>query len=309
MWGDRIEYDDPQPFLNAEQTKTIERLLEFDIPPAIRRALRWYRLGIDADVTDDQFTYFWFSLEIVAEFQKPSTKVNDKCPVCQNALYCEACVTYPLHRPYPKQTIRELILQLDKNCDEATVALLDKTRNSLMHGATLREIEHSLPDPHEAIVDKLGKILWMALIRQFPAEMFDGSLEMGVPSTYVHYKQNAVAHIQTVVPVDSDGHFDLEFKGMTMEVKPFAPPQSALSSVVRLTREQFDHLRRLSYQKGDRQEMLERISQNVKEKDGQIYALILSTDIAEIRRAMREKEEGDWQDLFRQFIDTARVIF
>lgn len=307
MWGDRIEYDDPQPFLDTDHTKTIERLLEFDIPPAIRRALRWYRLGIDANAPDDQFTYFWFALEIVAEFQKPSAKVNDKCPVCQSALYCEQCETHPKHRPYPKQTIRTLLLEADKECDDETVALLDKTRNSLMHGATLKEIEHSLPDPHESVVDTLGKILWMALIRQFPRDMFDGSLAMGVPSTYVHYKATGVAHIQTVVPVDADGHFDLNFTGMVMEMKPFGPPQSALPSVVRMTSEQVEHLRKLSYRKGDQREMLERIRQNVWEQDGHIHALVISTDMAEIHSAIQKGEEGEWQDLFRQFIDTAKV--
>ena len=309
MWGDRIEYDDPQPFLDAEHAKTIERLMEFDVPPAIRRALRWYRLGIDANAPDDQFTYFWFALEIVADFQTPSAKVNDKCPRCQSALYCEKCEIHPQHRPYPKQAIRTLLLEADKDCDDATVALLDKTRNSLMHGATLKEIEHSLPDPHESVVDTLGRVLWMALVRQFPREMFDGSLVMGAPSTYVHYKATSVAHIQTVVPVDADGHFDLNFTGMVMEMKPFGPPQSALPSVVRMTSEQFDHFRKLSYQKGDQHEMLERIRQNVREQDDQICALVISTDMAEIRRAIQEGEEGEWQDLFRQFIDTAQVVY
>jgi hypothetical protein len=309
MWGDRLEYDDPQPFLDNEHAKTIERLLEFDIPPAIRRALRWYRLGIDASSLDDQFTYFWFALEIVAEFQKPADKVNDKCPRCQSALYCEKCETHPQHRPYAKQAIRALLMEADNGCDDSTVALLDKTRNSLMHGATLKEIEGSLPDPHESVVDTLGRLLWKALVKQFPREMFDGSLVMGMPSTYVHYKTTAVAHIQTVVPVDADGHFDLNFTGFVMGMKPFGPPQSALPSAVRLTSEQLDHIRRLSYQKGDQQEMLERIRQNVKEQGGQIYALVISTDMTTIRKAVERGEMGEWQDLFRQFIDTAQVVY
>jgi hypothetical protein len=58
MWADPIEYEDPQPFLREDTVRAIERLSEFDIPPAIRRALRWYRLGINATVPDDQFMYF-----------------------------------------------------------------------------------------------------------------------------------------------------------------------------------------------------------------------------------------------------------
>lgn len=308
MWGDRIEYDDPQPFLDGEHATTIERLLEFEIPPAIRRALRWYRLGIDASALDDQFTYFWFALEIVAEFQKPTTKVNDKCPHCQSALYCENCETHPQHRPYAKQAIRALLMDADEECDDATVALLDKTRNSLMHGATLKEIEGSLPAPHESVIDTLGRLLWKALIRQFPKETFDGSLVMGVPSSYVHYKGTPVAHIKTVVPVDPTGHFDLNFTGMVVAMKPLAPPQSALPFAVRLTNEQFDELIKLSSQIGPQQEMLNRIRQKMREQDGQIYALILSTDMAVIKGGLEKGEVGEWQDLFHQFIDTAQVV-
>lgn len=309
MWGDRIEYDDPQPFLDDEQAKTIERLLTFDIPPAIRRALRWYRLGIDASVLDDQFTYFWFALEIVAEFQKPTAKVHDRCPQCQSALYCEKCETRPQHKPYAKQAIRALLMDPDDGCDDATFALLDKTRNSLMHGTTLKEIEGSLPDPHQSVIDTLGRLLWKALIRQFPKESFDGSIVMGEPSTYVRYKKTAVVHIKTVVPIDADGHFDLSFSGIVAAVKPLGPPQSGLPSALRMTSDQFDQLRKLSYQKGDQQEMLERIRQNVSEQDGHVYVLVMSTDMAVINKAIQNGDVGPWQDLFRQFFGTAQVVY
>lgn len=303
MWGDKVEYDDPQPFLRKDNASTIERLLKHETPPAIRRALRWYRLGIDAVSPDDQFAYFWFALEIVAEFQKPTTKVNDKCPHCQSPLYCEKCEKHPVHRPYAKQAIRALMMAADGECDEATVDLLDKTRNSLMHGSTLKEIESSLPDPHEAVVDTLGKILWKALIRQFPKEVFDGPMVMGIPSTFVHYTANAIAHVQTLVPVDEDGHFDLDFKGVTMAVKPSGPPQSALPFLIKITREQYDRLTKLSYQKGDNQEMFGRIRGDVQEKESQIYARVLATDMSLIQQAVKRNEEGAWQNLFRELLE------
>jgi len=303
MWGEKVEYDDPQPFLTDHNSSSIERLLEFDIPPAIRRALRWYRLGIDASAPDDQFTYFWFALEIVAEFQKPTTKVYDKCPHCQSPLYCEQCEKRPLHRPYAKQTIRALMKAADETCDDETVELLDKTRNSLMHGSTLKEIESELPDPHEGIVDTMGRILWKALIRQFPKEMFDGKLIMGMPSTYVHYTANTIAHIQTVVPVDSEGNFDLEFKGMSVTTKPSGPPQSASPFEIKMTPEQYGRLGKLSYAKGDHQEMLCRIHGRVQEREGYIYALVLATDMSLIQQTKEKKQEGAWQDLFREILE------
>lgn len=303
MWADRIEYGDPEPFLREENAKSIERLLEFDVPPALRRALRWYRLGIDAAAPDDQFTYFWFALEIVAEFKKPTVKVHDKCPHCQSALYCEICKKHPEHRPYAKQAIRELMTVADDECDDATIDLLDKTRNSLMHGSTLREMEGALPEPHESVVDILGRILWKALIKQFPTKLFDGRLVMGTPSTYVHYQANAIAHVQTFVPLDKEGHFDLSFAGMAVTMTPPGPPQSALPSVIRMSPEQYDRLRKLSYSKGDHQEMLKRIQGRVQEKNGQIHALVLATDMSLVQLALARREGGVWQELFREILE------
>jgi hypothetical protein len=148
---------------------------------------------------------FWFALELVAEFQKSTDKVPDRCPQCQSPLYCQSCNTRPVHRPYPKQAIRALLKAVDKECDDATIERLDKTRNSLMHGLTLKEIEDSLPQPHEQIVDILGRLLLVALIHQFPQEMFDGTLEMAYPSTYIHRMLHHVAHMQTVVRAGADG--------------------------------------------------------------------------------------------------------
>ena len=302
MWGERIEYDDPQPFLKEVNTQSIERLLAFDIPPAVRRALRWYRLGIDADGPDDQFTYFWFAIEILAEFQKPTKRVHDKCSKCQSALYCEKCDDHPTHKPYAKQAIRQLMMESDKTCDEAIVTMLDETRNNLLHGSTLKEIESKLPEPHESVVNVLGKILWWALVHQFPREMFDGTLILDSPSTYLHYKLNTIGHMRTFVPQDSDGNFDLSFTGIKMEVKPFGPPQSSLPKEIQMTHDEYTRLRRLSYLNGSSQEMLGRICQRVKEHDEHVHALVLATDLITLRRAVDKKEPGEWQELFSDIL-------
>ena len=302
MWADSIEYEDPQPFLIEDTAHAIERLLEFDTPPAIRRAMRWYRLGINAKTPDDQFMYFWFSLEIVSEFQKSSERVPDRCSKCQTPLYCESCGTHPVHRPYPKQSIRALLKAIDNECDDATIELLEKARNSLMHGSTLREIEDNLPQPHEQIVDILGRLLWRSLINQFPHEMFDGSLTMGYPSTYVHRTVHTVAHMQTVVPVETDGDLDLSFAGLRAERTPFGPPQSAQPTVISMSPEQYERLGQVSFVKGEHQEMCRRIYDRIKTKDGQVHALVLSTDMALIKDAVKRGDTGAWQDLFREIM-------
>ena len=53
-----------------------------------------------------------------------------------------------------------------------------------MHGATLKEIENKLPESDEDIVNVLGKILFKALLHQFPKELFKEEVRFGIPSTY-----------------------------------------------------------------------------------------------------------------------------
>jgi hypothetical protein len=302
MWGEKIEYEDPQPCLTLDTTQAIERLLEFDCPPAIQRALRWYRLGVNETTPDDQFMCFWFALEIVSEHQKSVAKVPDRCPQCRAPLFCESCKTHPTHRPYAKQAITALLKAADPSCDDSTVMLLDKTRNSLMHGATLREIEEHLPNPHEKVVDVLGRLLWKALLHQFPREMFDGSIVIGYPSTYIHYSAQAIVHLQTIVPQKEDGDLDLEFAGTTVKMQADGPPQSAQPSLINMSVEQHERLAQLSYTNGDHQEMCKRICGRCRVQGERVMGAVLSTDMNFIRAALRRGEAGTWQDLFRELI-------
>jgi DNA-binding ferritin-like protein (Dps family) len=45
-----------------------------------------------------------------------------------------------------------------------------------------------------------------------------------------------------------------------------------------------------------------RVYQKAQEKDGQIYALVLATDMALIADALKRNEAGTWQDLFREIL-------
>jgi len=301
MWSDAIDHEDPHPFLDSETTDAIQKLLEFDLPPAIQRAMRWYRLGINATIPDDQFSYFWFAVEIIAVHQKSTEKVPDRCPRCRSPLYCETCEESPTHKPYPKQAIRTLFKTADKECDDETIDLLEKTRNSLMHGSTLDEIEQNMPEPHKHIVDILGDLLWKAIVLQFPHEYFDGSLKMGYPSTFIHRTMDGIAHLQTVVPKDAEGDFDLSFKGMKMEVVT-GPPQSALPEVIQMSSEQFNRLRKLSHTKGDHQDMIKRVCEKFREHQGEVQVLVLATDIALIKAAIKKNTHEEWQVLFNEIL-------
>ena len=108
--------------------------------------------------------------------------------------------------------------------------------------------------------------------------------------------------MQTIVPADSDGDLDLSFKGTTMEMVPFGPPQSTLPTVMSMSPEQHERLGQLSFMKGDHQEMCRRIYERVKKEDGLVHALVLATDMGLIKDAMVRGDTGTWQDLFREIM-------
>ncbi|MGA6826671.1 methylamine utilization protein MauJ [Nitrospira sp. NS4] len=302
VWVDSAGHEDPQPFLDQNIMGSMERLLQSDLPSAVRRAMRWYRIGLHESIADDQFQYFWFALEILAEHQKSTEKVADKCPQCKSPLYCENCKTHPTHRPYAKQAIRDLIQAADKTCKEETIEALDKTRNALMHGRTLAEIEADRFNTGQHIVDVLGEIVFKALVNQFPKETFKETITFGRPNTYVHWTRTGFVHISTIVPQGEDGELDLSFKGLTVTTVTDDPPQSGRPSIIPMTPAQHNQLELLSRKQGDHQELCKRVCKRVKVQDEKRVTLILATDMARIQGALKRAETGDWQDLFREIL-------
>ena len=303
VWAESPAHDDPQPFVDVKIGETISRLVGLDLPVAVNRAMRWYRFGLRASQAEDQFQYFWFALEIIAEYTKSTEKVNDTCPKCGEALYCKTCDTYPTHRPYPKQAIRSLMRAVDPNLDEKTIADLDKARNALMHGSTMRDIEESVKRTSVQIVDTLGRTVFGCLLRQVPNELLKDGLRMGSPSTYVKHKKAGVATISTVVPFAADGALDdTAFRGMTAELVPSRPPQSEHPVGVVLSPQQVDALGALAYQPGPHQEACLRIFQHRQEYKGRMVAPIFSADLKLMREVINKGEAGRWPDLCRELL-------
>lgn len=305
IWADTFGHEDPNPFFDESIAASIEHLLNFDPPPAVARALRWYRIGIYEPILEDKFQYFWFALEILAEHQKSPGKVNDKCPRCKSSLYCETCKTHPTHKPYAKQAIFALIQTVDKKCDDETLVALDKTRNGLMHGATLEEIEHTLSKSIEDIVDVLGRILFKALAHQFPTELFNKRVHFGYPSTYIHRTVEGIAHAKTALPKGENGEIDLDiFTGLTFSMVTKCPPQSGLPSIIVMSPDQHKQIGLLMRNKGSYTELCKRIYEGAKIEDGRIIALVLATDMKQICEAIKRHETADW---VRPFIEILHV--
>jgi hypothetical protein len=302
MWGDSIAHEDPIACMDETTIKSVEKLLEFDYPGPVRRALRWYRLGVNSTDPDDQFMSFWFALEILAEHQKSTEKVPDRCPRCKVPLFCEACKEHPVHRPYVKQAIVELIKRAEPSYDDAVVQRLDKSRNGLMHGSTLSEVAQDLGDSQQHIVDVLGQLVFKALAYQFPPDIIGSKVIFNVPSTYVHYSMEGVARMQTVIP-EAGGEFDLSFKGMTMKLDPDGPPQSARPTYIRLKPDQIDQLRRSSYLKSAGQELLQRVVARIRRTEDGAVALVLATEMREMRAAIIAGSQDDWLAVLREVVD------
>lgn len=79
--------------------------------------------------------------------------------------------------------------------------------------------------------------------------------------------------------------------------------QSALPTVISMTPDQHERLGKLGFVKGDQQEMCKRVYNQVRTKDGRVYARVLSTDMAIIKDALERGDTGAWQDLLREIME------
>ena len=292
FWSDTIQNKDPEPILDTKFIETITKFMSHEMTASLQKALRWYRMGLCANTPDDQYQYFWFALELIATSNKSSHKVNDKCPQCQHPLFCESCKKHPEHKPYMKEKIYDLIRRTNKECPEKMIEQLGETRNRLMHGDTLKDVPQPGFESNEDIVNVLGKVVLNVLVNQFPQEVLKDKLLIGVPGSFIHKTLTGVAHIKTVVPVGVDGELDLSFKGFTMTLETY-PPQSAKSSFVSLTNDNFEELRKIIHKKSEYQSLYKRINERIKTIKTIHFGEILSSDMAVILQAFKTDQADE----------------
>ncbi len=159
--------DRAQPLLQADFKQSVDHYLVVQAGEKQQTALRWFRLGLAADSLEDQFTYFWFALEISARLTKGTEKVPSKCQKCQSPLYCESCSTYPVHKKYEGEAIRDAICRHVEGNGEEVFKTLQKIRNTLLHGDRISSVIDSLPCTQEQAVNALGHITQSALMGIF----------------------------------------------------------------------------------------------------------------------------------------------
>ncbi|MCB2063868.1 MAG: hypothetical protein KDE25_10520 [Novosphingobium sp.] len=153
--------------LSGELLATSERVMAIHADEVSRSAMRWYRLGLGAKDLEEQFSYFWYAVEIVAEALKESGKIAPKCPQCAADLFCPKCNSVPMRRRFGTEAIRDLICSVapsEADTDEL-VQTLSKIRNTLQHGRSISSISDRLPCTKEQAVNVLSRIAWRGITR------------------------------------------------------------------------------------------------------------------------------------------------
>lgn len=178
----------PYPVLVEELFESVSILTANAIPVFIKRALRWYSLGVRALYTDEQFQYFWFALEHIAQHLKPQEDVPDRCQQCGTELFCAKCEAISAHRPFPKQAIEQIIKQRVKGDADKLFDILSKYRNGLLHGEEVDDIQEKVRLPLVKAVDCLGKVVFAAILNSFKAPSPPKPLRLIEVSTYAHHE-------------------------------------------------------------------------------------------------------------------------
>ena len=66
--------------LSAELLDTARMLQSWGVTPVLERSLRWFSAAVRARIMDDQFQFFWFVIELVAEATKNNRPSSRQVP-------------------------------------------------------------------------------------------------------------------------------------------------------------------------------------------------------------------------------------
>jgi len=214
----------PIPGLSGDLLETVALMQQHPIQPRLRRALKWFGNGVGALYRDDQFAYFWFVVELVAQIVKELTPIPDKCPSCGGPLFCPACEVSHLHRPYPKQAIEQLFNRYGGKEGQNFFNQASEVRNRLMHGDEIGAIETRLNVNFSEMVDNLGGLAWTSIINQFVPNFVGKEIALLRTNRYVHMSVSLGAHMQVgFMPKFDDptpDHFPEVLLSMTTHRKP-----------------------------------------------------------------------------------------
>lgn len=219
-------HDVPIPGLHQALLDTIATLQTHAVPPRLRRALKWFRNGVVAAAPDDQFFYFWLVIEILAQLTKDPAPIADRCPVCGGPLHCKTCDRTPIHRPYPKQAIEQLFAKHVKDDWKVAYGTTSEIRNRLAHGDAVADIEAALKVKLDDIVNRLGKLAWVAIINQFMPVLAGKQVQFAQTNIYVHTSMMAGVHMQVGFKPNFDNPDAKDFPKINLDIE-FPDPTGA----------------------------------------------------------------------------------
>jgi Methylamine utilization protein MauJ len=205
----------------------VSALLERDRDDPIRRALRWYSLGVNASTPDEQFEWFWLAIEVLADRTKDVTRVPDLCPICKDPLFCHKCNETPTHRPYSSQAIRELI---QTHAEEDPVRLSEVSsefRHALTHGRRLQLVEDEQGVKITEVVDAIGCVAWRVLTSFVipTTATHDRPIAFLIPSTFLHRRLTLKTVGSFGSPIDREPQLeDIPVIEITLHREPDVPP-------------------------------------------------------------------------------------
>jgi hypothetical protein len=197
---------DEPPFAAIEPhlLETIALLQTSDIDTRLRRALKWFSNGIGAQYQDDQFGFFWFVIELVAQIAKEVSPVPDRCPKCREPMYCPSCNASHLHRPYPKHAVEALFEKTVQGEWQVFHRRAFRARNMLLHGDETRKIEQELGIEFHRLVDEVGKFAWIAILNRFAPSLVGTRPGFYQSSTYGRMNVVFAANMQVGYTPDFD---------------------------------------------------------------------------------------------------------
>lgn len=167
----------PNPELVQEYCDSVSLLHKNQIPPYLKTALKYFRLGINDTQLEDQFLRIWLALEVVAENTKDGKRIAEKCHSCQSELICATCNFAATRGQGSRSAIETLIAGITGEMAAAVSKRQFKARNSLMHGGSSVSVEEVCKIPMSKIVDELAEVTWNSIMNALdPNEEFEGCM-------------------------------------------------------------------------------------------------------------------------------------
>jgi hypothetical protein len=128
----------------------------------VRKALKYFRLGLLEEQLEDQFMRFWLALEIIAENSKNDIRSPITCMKCGAPLLCE-CGQTQSRKPMAKDAILDLMNNISEGAFVNISRNILDARNALMHGSSVATVEKKCKLSMGQLTEHLGVVSWSGI--------------------------------------------------------------------------------------------------------------------------------------------------